>query len=69
MKINADLYVIVETDGRGNVVGYPKGGGSSAKSFIRAFESAESAQRSLRHLTGKTENTVVMRVEKFGEAF
>lgn len=44
------LYVVVVTDGKGNIVGYPKGGGSSSPSFIRAFDSEASAKRSAKRI-------------------
>lgn len=44
------LYVVVVTDGKGNIIGYPKGGGSSSPSFIRAFDSEASAKRSAKRI-------------------
>jgi len=45
-----ELYVVVSADNDGNIVGYPKGGGSSSPSFIRAFESKASAKRSAKRI-------------------
>ena len=42
-----ELYIVALVDDNGNVEGFPKGGGSSSPSFIRAFESKSSAKRSL----------------------
>lgn len=58
----AELYVVATVDDAGNVVGYPKGGGSSSPSFIRAFESEESAERSRARLNFAPENIKVIRV-------
>lgn len=63
----ADLYVVAETDDAGNVVGYPKGGGSSSPSFIRAFESKASANRSAGRLSFAPKSTKVMRVTALEE--
>lgn len=57
-----EIYVVALVDGAGNVVGFPKGGGSSSPAFIRAFESEASAKRSARRLNRAPENTKVMRV-------
>lgn len=58
----AELYVVVSVDNEGNVVGYPKGGGSSSPAYVRAFESMESAKRSAKRLNFAPDNTKVMRV-------
>ncbi len=58
----ADLHVVVTVDDAGNVVGYPKGGGSSSPSYIRAFESEASAKRSAKRINWAPENVKVMRV-------
>lgn len=62
---NAELYVIAEVDSEGNVIGYAMGGGSSAKSYIRAFGTVASAQRSLRYLQG---DFTIMKVTGMEEA-
>ena len=46
-----ELYIIAYVDEAGNIISYAKGGGSSTKSYIRAWESLESAQRSQRTIT------------------
>lgn len=58
----AELYVVVTADDAGNVVGYPKGGGSSSPAYIRAFESEASAKRSAKRINWAPENVKVMRV-------
>jgi hypothetical protein len=55
-----ELYIVAKTDEKGNVVGYPKGGGSSSPSFIRAFEKVSSAGRSKRFLGGKVMRVIAM---------
>lgn len=63
--MDRDLYVIAEVDADGNVVEFARGGGSSAKSYIRAFDNVESAQRSLRFLSGEY---TIMKVTGMEEA-
>ena len=58
----AELYVVATVDQEGNVVGFPKGGGSSSPSFIRAFETEASAKRSIKRLNFAPENTKVIRI-------
>lgn len=43
----APLFIIANLNDAGEVVGYPLGGGSSAKGVVRAFTEFTSAQRSL----------------------
>lgn len=57
-----DLYVVATVDDADNVVGYPKGGGSSSPAYIRAFESKASAKRSAARINWAPENVKVMRV-------
>lgn len=57
-----ELYVVATVDAEGNVIGYPKGGGSSSPKFIRAFESAESTRRSAKRLNFAPGNTAVVRI-------
>jgi hypothetical protein len=63
MEIKRDLYVVATVDKDGHVISYPKGGGSSAPAYIRAFESLKSAKRSQARLGG-----TVLRVVEFEEA-
>ncbi|OMC96229.1 hypothetical protein MKX34_23995 [Paenibacillus sp. FSL R5-0636] len=51
-KIAKELYVLAHVDSNGNVTGYPKGGGSSAKPSIKAHDSLSSAKRSRGHCGG-----------------
>lgn len=48
----AELYVVANVDDDGNIVSYPKGGGSSSPAYIRAFESLTSAKRSKARMGG-----------------
>lgn len=48
----AELYVVANVDADGNIVSYPKGGGSSSPAYIRAFESLASAKRSKARMGG-----------------
>lgn len=57
-----ELYVVALVDQNGNVTGFPKGGGSSSPSFIRAFESKASAKRSAKRLRFAPGNVKVVRV-------
>ena len=41
-----ELYVVVNTDADGNIVGYPMGGGSSTKPSVKAHPNLSSAKRS-----------------------
>lgn len=41
-----DLYVVVNTDDEGNIIGYPMGGGTSTKASIKAHPKLSSARRS-----------------------
>jgi hypothetical protein len=61
-KILKDLYVIVNKDADGNLVGFPQGGGSSSMPYIRAFEKLSSAKRSRARLGG-----TIMRVVMYEE--
>lgn len=58
----AELYVLALVDEEGTVVGFPKGGGSSSPSYVRAFESEASAKRSLSRLNFASENAKVVRI-------
>lgn len=58
----AELYVVATVDDDGNIVSYPKGGGSSSPSYIRAFETGASAKRSQARLNISPKNTRVVRV-------
>lgn len=61
--MTSKLYVVVTTDDENNIVGFPKGGGSSSPSFIRAFTSAASAKRSAKRLNyAGSHNTKVAEV-------
>jgi len=64
----SELYVVCMVNESGEVVGFPKGGGSSSPSFIRAFENKASAKRSAKRLNYSPVNTKVMRVKEFEEA-
>ena len=57
-----ELYVVATVDSSGNITGFPKGGGSSSPSFIRAFETEERAKRSLKRLNCVPENAKVIRI-------
>lgn len=57
--MDRELYVIAILDENGNVVDFARGGGSSAKSYIRAFDSVASAQRSLRFIGDDGELTIM----------
>lgn len=41
----AELYVLASVDEDGNIVGYPKGGGSSTAPRVKAYDSLTSARR------------------------
>ena len=60
---NASLYVLCETDSEGNFVGFLLGGGSSAKSYIRAYDNPTSARRALQRISYKPEYTDVRRFD------
>ncbi len=60
MEIKRDLYVVANVDKDSNVISYPQGGGSSAPSYIRAFDNPKSAKRSQARLGG-----TVLRVTAF----
>lgn len=69
-SLDAELFIIAETDGNGTVTGFPKGGGSSSKPYIRAFESPDSASRSLRQMRARnvvSENGRVVKVTRVME--
>ena len=66
------LFIIANVNAEGSVVGYPTGGGSSAKSSVRAFETPGSASKSLQGLQRKGqagEDARIMRVTTMEEAF
>ena len=63
MKEIPELYVLVTVDENGNVIDYPKGGGSSTAPRIKAYDSLASAKRGAKHHRGK-----VMRVVALEEA-
>lgn len=56
-----ELYVLCETDEEGNVIGFVKGGGSSARSSIRAYETPGSARRSLQRMRNRPRFSEVRR--------
>lgn len=58
----AELYVVALVDEGNNVVGFPKGGGSSSPSYVRAFESEASAKRSAKRLNFAPENVKVVKI-------
>lgn len=58
----AELYVVATVDHEGNILGFPKGGGSSSPAYIRAFESEASAKRSAKRLNFAPETTKVIRI-------
>ena len=60
-----ELYVVATVNDVGEVVGYPKGGGSSSPSFIRAFETVTSAKRSASRLNFAPESAKVIRVTAY----
>ncbi|KMK75434.1 hypothetical protein AB990_08955 [Alkalihalobacillus pseudalcaliphilus] len=62
-----ELYIVALVDDNGNVEGFPKGGGSSSPSFIRAFESKSSAKRSASRLNFAPANVKVIRVTDYEE--
>lgn len=73
-KLDAELYIIAYTDGKGTVTGFPLGGGTSRKPSVRGFDNPNSAQRSLRamrmrKIDGVDENSRVMKVTRMMEAF
>ena len=55
-----ELYIVVQKDESGNVVGYPKGGGSSSPPYIRAFEKLSSANRSRAHIGGTVMKVIAL---------
>lgn len=48
----AELYVLANVDADGNVVSYPKGGGSPTPGRIKAYDSLASAKRGKAHHNG-----------------
>ena len=62
-----EIYVVVNVDSEGNVIGFPKGGGSSTKGTVRAFETYSAAQRSIRFLNFKEGEITVKQVTGFGD--
>ena len=60
---NASLYVLCESDSEGNFVDFLLGGGSSAKSYIRAYDNPTSARRALQRISYKPEYTDVRRFD------
>lgn len=48
-----ELYVVVNTDSDGNIVGYPMGGGSSTKASVKAHVNLSSARRSATYYGAK----------------
>ena len=61
-----ELYVVAYVNKEGEVTGFPKGGGSSSPSYIRAFEKSEGAQRSMKRLNfTKVANIEVVKVNGF----
>jgi hypothetical protein len=59
MKI-AELYVLANVDDKGNVVSYPKGGGSSTQPRIKTYDSLASAKRGKRHHNGKIMRVIAL---------
>jgi len=47
-KMNADLFVLANVNENGEVTGFPKGGGSSTKPRIKAYDSFAAARRGQR---------------------
>lgn len=43
-----ELYIVAYVNEKGNVTGFPKGGGSSTKPSIKAHDNYKSAKRSSR---------------------
>ena len=48
-----ELYVVVNTDFDGNIVGYPTGGRSSTKPCVKAHMKLSSARRSAKYFNAK----------------
>jgi hypothetical protein len=70
--MGAPLFIIANLNDKGEVVGYPLGGGSSATGYVRAFTEFSSAQRSLQGLqriSRAGSNAQVMQVTAVEEAF
>lgn len=47
-----ELYVLATVDEKGEVTGFPKGGGSSTTPRLKAYDSLASARRGKRHHEG-----------------
>lgn len=47
------IYVLVDVNDEGEIVGLPKGGGSSAAPRIKAYDSLASAKRGQWHHAGR----------------
>lgn len=62
--MSATLYVLCELDEDDNIVGFVKGGGSSAPSNIRAYESPASARSALQRIRLKPERTAVVEFDQ-----
>ena len=63
MKLNeASLYVLASTDEAGDVVGFPKGGGSSTPARIKAYDSLENARRGKRQARHTHGEVVIVKV-------
>lgn len=70
--MKTELFIVANLNDEGEVVGFPLGGGSSAKGVVRAFTEVASAQRSLqglRRVSQAGSNAQVMRVTAVEEAF
>lgn len=55
----SELYVLANINEKGEVIGFPKGGGSSTQPRIKAYDSLTSARRGSRYHDG-----VILRVTK-----
>jgi hypothetical protein len=48
-----ELYVLATVNDKGEVIGFPKGGGSSTTPRLKAYDSLASARRGKRHHAGR----------------
>lgn len=62
MSEKVELYVLVNTTFAGEIVGFPKGGGSSTLPRIKAYDSLASAKRGQRQNGGKIAKITQMEV-------